>query len=72
MKLETLKKLRNKEPLKIYNSKLKVFHQFQLNKEAKHVCWKHYVSKDRKNWININLFLSLKDIDSYLTLIKNS
>lgn len=60
---ETVKKLRNKQRINLYDSTNKVFIAIQFNKKEKgFVCWERWVSKDRNNWINHNLYLSIKDV----------
>lgn len=69
MKIETLSKLRNGKPLRVlkpYQNLGKCFFQFQLNRNADHICWQRYVSKDRQNWVLLNSYLSLNDIDNFL------
>jgi hypothetical protein len=57
-----IKKLRNKESVRLWDTSEKLFHHIQLNKKEKFICWERWVSKDRRNWVNWNLYLSLKDI----------
>lgn len=64
--MELIKKLRDRQPVKLFNSADKVFTQIQLNRKASVICWERWVSKDRKNWVNVNLYLSLKDVASIL------
>jgi len=66
MKAAHLLPLRNGQPLDLFDSTNKLFVKFQLNRAEKFICWKRYVSKDRRNWICWNEFLSLKDIDSFI------
>lgn len=63
MKAETLKKLRDRKPVLLWDRANKLFVQIQFNKKEKgFVCWEKWVSKDRINWVNHNLYLSLKDV----------
>jgi hypothetical protein len=55
-----IKKLRDGEPLELYRGKM--FTKIQLNPRAKRVCWERWISKDRKSWMNWNLFLSLREV----------
>lgn len=59
---DTIQKLRNGEQLKLFDKENKTFITFQLNKKEKSICWERWVSKDRKNWINHNKYLSLKEV----------
>lgn len=59
---EQLKKLRNKKPLKLFSSDTKLFTTIQINKKESFICWERWVSRDRINWINHNLYLSLHDV----------
>lgn len=63
MKATHLLPLRNGQPLNLFDTVDKLFVKFQLNKAEKFVCWKRYVSKDRRNWVCWNEFLSLSDVD---------
>ena len=67
MNTNHLQLLRDRKPLSLFDRTEKLFTQFQFNfKENDFVCWKRYVSKDRRNWICWNEFLSLKDINSII------
>jgi hypothetical protein len=55
-----IKKLRDGEPLQLYRDGL--FTTIQLNKRNNRICWERWVSKDRRSWMNWNLFLSLRDV----------
>lgn len=60
--LDTIKKLRHKKSLNMFDRKENLFTKIQLNKKEKFVCWQRFVSKDKCNWINWNDYLSLKDV----------
>ena len=63
MTKETLTKLRNRQPLRLFDRANKMFVHIQFNKkETGFVCWERWVSKDKSNWVNHNLYLSLKDV----------
>lgn len=67
MKIETLKTLRDRQPLKLFDKANKMFVRIHFNKnEKKFVCWERWVSKDKINWVNWNLYLSLKDVNNIL------
>lgn len=67
MKTDTLILLRNKRPVTFFDKTTKIFTRIQFNKKEKDfVCWERWVSRDRKNWVNHNLYLSLHDIDNIL------
>jgi len=70
MTKEQLIKLRNRQPLRLYDRVNKIFVQIQLNKkETKFVCWQRFHSLDKRNWVEQNSYLSLKDVDSILKKI---
>lgn len=57
-----LQSLRRRERHTLYCTTDKLFHTFQINKEENgFICWKRLVSKDKRNWIEWNSYLSLKD-----------
>ena len=62
MTKEQLSKLRNKKPLRLFSKKNKLFVHIQINTKEKFICWERWVSKDRVNWTNWNMYLSLKDV----------
>ena len=73
MTKETLSKLRNKQPLRLFDRANKMFVHIQFNqKETGFVCWERWVSKDKTNWVNHNKYLSLKDVDIILNQIKTT
>jgi hypothetical protein len=55
-----IKKLRDGEPLELYRDKL--FVKLQLNRRDNRICWERWVSKDKRSWMNWNLFLSLREV----------
>jgi len=55
-----IKKLRDGEVLELYRDKL--FIKLQLNNRNNRICWERWVSKDRRCWMNWNLFLSLREV----------
>jgi hypothetical protein len=55
-----IKKLRDGEPLELYRGGL--FIKLQLNRRERRVCWERWVSKDKRSWMNWNLFLSLREV----------
>ena len=60
---EIINKLRNRESLRFFDKKQKLFVLFQINKKEKYYCWERWVSKNRNiNYINWNYYLSLKDV----------
>jgi hypothetical protein len=70
MNKEQLKKLRDRDSLKLFDKKNKLFVRIQLNKKEAFICWERWVSKDKSNWVNWNLCLSLKDVANVLNDIK--
>ena len=70
MEVGILKKLRDKESIRLWDNQAKLFYNIQFNhKETKFVCWERWVSKDKRTWVNWNLYLSLKDIDNIIKKI---
>ena len=70
IKPDTIKTLRDRQPLKLYDAHTRMFVTIQLNKKEKaFVCWERWVSSDRKNWVCHNEFLSLKDVRQILNEI---
>ena len=59
-----IKKLRDGEPLQLYRGGM--FTKLQLNRRAKRIYWERWISIDQKNWMNWNLYLSLREV---LTII---
>jgi len=59
-KNNVIKRLRDGEPLELYWDGL--FIKLQLNNRNNRICWERWVSKDRRSWINWNLFLSLREV----------
>jgi hypothetical protein len=55
-----IKKLRDGEHLELYRDGM--FTRFQLNRRERRVCWERWISIDRSNWMNWNLFLSLREV----------
>jgi len=55
-----IKKLRDGEVLQLYRGGL--FTKIQLNKRHNKICWERWVSKDRRSWMNWNLYLSLQEV----------
>jgi hypothetical protein len=70
MTTQNLKKLRNGKDLIIFDRIERMFVGFKLNTKEKNICWKRLVSKDKRNWIVWNEYLSLKDVDSIITELK--
>lgn len=71
MTREQLLKLRNRKDLILYDRIDKMFVGFKLNTSDNRICWKRFVSKDRRNWVCWNEYLSLKDVDNIINTIKN-
>ena len=73
MKANTVKELRAGNSITLYSSKDKLFTRIQRNTKEKNICWERWVSKDKRNWTNLNLYLSLKDVIQIRTqLIKDN
>ena len=74
MTTNILRKLRHKQPVKLWDKQNKLIHHIQFNKQEKgFVCWQRFVrypgSYSAKLW---NSYLSLKDIDNIINIIKLS
>jgi len=68
---EHVSKLRHGQHLLFWDTDRKVFVLLQLNKEERaFICWKRSTSKDRRNWVVQNLYLSLKDCRTVINDIK--
>ena len=72
MKAETLTKLRNREPLRLFDTSEKTFHTIQLNRSTSFVCWQRFVSKDRRNWTKQNECLTLSEVNQIIDQIKSN
>jgi dienelactone hydrolase len=60
--VEFILKLRHGNPHTWFDKDNKYFYHIQLNKKAKCICWQRHASKDRRNWIEYNYGLSLKEV----------
>ena len=70
MKATQLSKLRNRQSICLYDKANKIFVLIQFNKTEKDfVCWQRFHSLDKRNWVNQNHYLSLKDVDQILKSI---
>lgn len=65
-----IKKLRDREALRLFDKADKTFVTIQLNRKEKYVCWERWVSKDKRNWKKINGYLSLREVWIILQGIK--
>lgn len=70
MTSQNLLSLRNGKDIIIFDRIERMFVGFKLNTKEKNICWKRLVSKDKRNWIVWNEYLSLKDVDSIITELK--
>lgn len=66
MKTDIVKRLRNKESIKLFDSSAKRFIRIQLNKSFKEICWERWVmaagSTHANRWVQHNSCLSLKEV----------
>ena len=69
---EIVKTLRDRLPISRWDKKQKLFVKIQFNKQCEFVCWQRFVSKDRRNWVNWNEYLSIKDVVNILDKIKSN
>jgi hypothetical protein len=72
MTAQNLNCLRNGKDLILFDRIEKMFVGFKLNKNAKNICWKRLVSKDKRNWIVWNEYLSLKEVDNMINELKTN
>ncbi len=71
MKPETVKTLRQGEPIRFFNRVTKTFIHFQLNRNEKRICWERYASLDKRNWVKQASHYSLKDINNFVLRLNN-
>ena len=71
MTIDNLNLLRNGKDLILFDRIEKLYFGFKLNTNEKLICWKRLVSKDRKNWIVWNEYLSLNDVDGIINELKS-
>ena len=71
MTLPNLLTLRNGKDLILFDRIEKMFVGFKINTNEKMVCWKRLVSKDKRNWIVWNEYISLKDVDGIINELKS-
>ena len=64
MENKFVERLRNGDNITLFDSTTKYFHRLQLNKKSNRVCWQWLASKDRRNWVEWNNSLSLKEVCS--------
>ncbi len=62
MKPETIKVLRQGEPIRFFDRMTKTYIQFQLNRNEKYIFWERYASLDKRTWLKQASYYSLKDI----------
>ena len=67
---QNLLTLRNSKDLILFDRIEKMFVGFKLNTNEKMICWKRLVSKDRRNWVCWNEYLSLKDVNNIINELK--
>lgn len=66
MTKEQLRKLRKGCVLNLFDTTDKMFVKFQLNRKDERICWERWVSKDKRSWVNWNLYLSLRNVSDIL------
>ena len=67
---QNLLTLRNSKDLILFDRIEKLHVGFKLNTNERMICWKRLVSKDRRNWVCWNEYLSLKDVDGIVNELK--
>jgi hypothetical protein len=70
MTAQNLIRLRNGKDLILFDRIERMYVGFKLNSNEKMICWKRLVSKDKRNWIVWNEYLSLKEVDAIITELK--
>ena len=65
-----IKKLRDREALRLWDKVDKTFVNIQINRKEKYLCWERWISKDQRNWIKLNGYLSLREVWIILQGIK--
>ena len=70
--METLNKLRHRQRVTVFDHKEKLFTSIEINKKESFICFQRFVSKDKRNWIEWNKNLSLKDCKQILEIIKHN
>ncbi len=63
-------KLRNRQPVKLWDKVNKIFIHIQLNKKDDRICWQRFHSLDRRNWREQNSYLRLKDVIQIINSLK--
>ena len=72
MHTERLIKLRNRQPVTLWDTNEKLFHRIQLNKtNPLYRDWERWVSRNKTNWIKWNECLTLREALS-ITFKKNT
>ena len=64
-------RLRNGNDLILFDRIEQMYVGFKLNTNEKMVCWKRLVSKDKRNWVCWNEYLSLNDVDGIINKLKS-
>ena len=70
--MELIKKLRHRQRVAVFDHTEKLFTALQINEKESFVCFKRFVSKDKRNWIEWNKYLTLKDCKRILDTIKTN
>lgn len=70
--MELIKKLRHRQRVTVFDHTEKLFTAIQINEKESFVCFQRFVSKDRRNWIERNKYLTIKDCKRILDTIKTN
>ena len=70
--MELINKLRHRQRVTVLDHKEKLFTALQINEKESFVCFQRFVSKDRRNWVEWNKYLTLKDCKRILDTIKTN
>ena len=71
MTAQNLTILRSGKDLILFDRVEGFFVGFKLNSNEKNICWKRLVSKDKRNWIVWNEYLTLKEVNAIINELKS-
>ena len=71
MTAQNLTILRSGKDLILFDRVERMYIGFKLNSNEKNICWKRLVSKDKRNWIVWNEYLSLKEVNAIINELKS-
>ena len=71
MTAQNLTILRSGKEIILFDRVERMYIGFKLNSNEKYICWKRLVSKDKRNWIVWNEYLSLKEVNAIINELKS-